>query len=89
MLGIKHNNFYSTMTDLESWYRIWEAAVAINKMCVQKGRWGKWRNLGKFSHTLVGYLQVKMYLPGPGKAHGLDIDLYKQRRFPSNPNGRR
>ncbi|KAM0794089.1 hypothetical protein BDR22DRAFT_895497 [Usnea florida] len=38
--------------DIATWYQIWEAATAIDAMCVRKGKGGYWADLG-FSESLV------------------------------------
>lgn len=39
----------SGVSDMFSWIEIWEAATAINAVCVRSGRQGKWDNLGSES----------------------------------------
>ena len=42
--------------DRSSWYRFWEAATAINAMCVRHGKAGYWRNRDVISKWRSGSL---------------------------------
>ena len=35
-------------SDEFSWLEVWEAATAINAVCIRSGKKGKWENLGSF-----------------------------------------
>lgn len=37
----------ATQVDTSVWYKFWDAAVAINAMCIRKGQFGIWDDLGK------------------------------------------
>lgn len=39
--------FTSGNKDIISWYRLWEATVAVFSMCTVKGMGGSFRGLGK------------------------------------------
>lgn len=38
----------TSISDEFSWLEVWEAATAINAMCIRFGKQGKWDNLGSF-----------------------------------------
>ena len=40
--------------DFTTWYKLWEAAVAINAMCIRHGKAGYWDGIGEsdFFHHL-------------------------------------
>lgn len=50
--------------DTSVWYKFWDAAVAINAMCIRKGQSGIWDDLGKpltlFTSELCGSLTDAM-----------------------------
>ncbi len=45
----------SAESDVESWYRVWEATVALNAVCVRKGRRGAAGGLGLFYPVLLPF----------------------------------
>ena len=39
--------------DFTSWYKLWEAAVAINAMCVRHGKAGYWEGIGESRRSSI------------------------------------
>ena len=47
--------------DFSSWYRFWEAAVAINAMCVRDGKAGSWEGIGESNMLPFSVLPSLVY----------------------------
>ena len=42
--------------DFTTWYKLWEAAVAINAMCIRHGKAGYWDGIGESRTSSIIYV---------------------------------
>ena len=62
-----------------SWYKIWEAAVAITAICVRKGKAGYWEGVGKSTISLRIFVKFPVLILCQGETGTLTVEVGKAR----------